>query len=182
MIDEEIRAALDVDPSPEFLARVRTRIAAEHAPPAWRWSWGVAAACALTAALVVATIVSRSHGARPGVKAALVPTVIAETASPPIVVPSPDIGPRPTRAVPPPTKAGIARIARSEPEILIDPGEMRTLRVLIDGVRAGRIDLSAAQNSRSPAPALLEPVADIMIAPLTIEPIAPLSGAEGVRP
>ena len=27
MIDEEIRAALDVDPSPEFVARVRTRIA-----------------------------------------------------------------------------------------------------------------------------------------------------------
>jgi len=36
MIDGEIRRALDVDPSPEFLARVRTRIAAEPSPSTMR--------------------------------------------------------------------------------------------------------------------------------------------------
>ena len=51
MIDQEIRDALKVEPSPEFLARVRTRIANEPAPSAWRWSWTFAAAGALAAAL-----------------------------------------------------------------------------------------------------------------------------------
>ena len=38
-LDGEIRAALDVDPSPEFLARVRTGIASEPRQAAWRWPW-----------------------------------------------------------------------------------------------------------------------------------------------
>jgi hypothetical protein len=35
-LDRELEAALGVEPSPEFLARVRTRIAAEPEPPRWR--------------------------------------------------------------------------------------------------------------------------------------------------
>jgi len=35
-LDRELAAALDVDPSPEFVARVRARIAAEPAPASWR--------------------------------------------------------------------------------------------------------------------------------------------------
>jgi len=57
-LDREIRAALDVDPSPEFLARVRTGIASEPRRAAWRWSWMFAAACAM-AALIAIAIVSR---------------------------------------------------------------------------------------------------------------------------
>lgn len=34
-LDREIQAALDVDPSPAFLARVRQRVAVEPAPAAW---------------------------------------------------------------------------------------------------------------------------------------------------
>ncbi len=66
MIDDEIKDALNVDPSPEFLARVRTRIANEPAPPAWRGSWTLAAAGAMAAVVVVAVIVSRprSRGSR----------------------------------------------------------------------------------------------------------------------
>ena len=59
MIDDEIKDALNVDPSPEFLARVRTRIAKEPAPAAWRGSWTLAAAGAMAAVVVVAVIVSR---------------------------------------------------------------------------------------------------------------------------
>ena len=42
-IDGEIRRALAVDPSPEFLARVRARIAEEPAPGSRRLSWVVVA-------------------------------------------------------------------------------------------------------------------------------------------
>ena len=74
------------------------------------------------------------------------------------------------------------RTARSEPEILIDPREADALRQLIAGVREGRIDLTAAQTIASPAAAEIEPVARIVIAPITIEPIAPVPGAEGITP
>ena len=188
MIDKEIREALDVDPSPEFLARVRTRIAAEPASSTWRWSWGLAAACAVAASVALATIVPRPREAKP-VTTVLLPTrAIAENSSASAVsmhegdMRRGTTGPRRARVVTPHTTSTVLQIAESEPQILIDQREMQTLRRLIDGVRDGRIDLTAAQNSRLHAPAEPEPVADIMIAPLIIEPIAPLPGAEGVRP
>ncbi len=189
MIDEEIREALDVDPSPDFLARVRTRIAAEPEPSAWRWSWGLAAACALAASVVLATIVSRPHEAKPFTAVPAPAPAVARNNPPPAVstrdgnTHQGDAASRSFRAVTPHPKSTVVRIPEPErePEILIDQREMRTLRVLIDGVRNGRVDLTAAMNSRSHAPAELEPVADIVVAPLTIEPIAPAPGAEGVR-
>jgi len=183
MIDDEIREALDVDPSPEFLARVRARIAGEPAPSAWRWSWGLAAACALATSVLLATIVLRPHETRLATEVAQPPHAIAEHHPPTAAsTAQADAGPRPARGVTRPVKPVAAQAAESEPEILIDQREMQTLRRLIAGVRNGRIDLTAAQNSASHSPAEPEPVADIVIAPLTIEPIAPVPGAEGVRP
>ena len=66
MIDEEIRDALKIEPSPDFLARVRTRIASEPAPSAWRWSWTVAAAGAMAIAVVIAAVVTRPGPSRAG--------------------------------------------------------------------------------------------------------------------
>ena len=47
-LDRDIESAVGIEPSAEFLARVRTRIAAEPEPSAWRLSfepmWGVAIA------------------------------------------------------------------------------------------------------------------------------------------
>jgi hypothetical protein len=65
MTDQEIRDALRVDPSPEFLARVRTRIAGEPAPSAWRWSWTVAAVGALAALVLIAVVLSRPRHENP---------------------------------------------------------------------------------------------------------------------
>jgi hypothetical protein len=215
MIDEEIREALDVGPSPEFLARVRTRIATEPAPSAWRWSWTIAAAGALAAAVIVAIALT------PGRETAVTPVTqkaeagpkgpaLHQTASVPSAT---DRRPGPSASARPEGPRASARLAaapdarrhfgpgesiassvadpkgpalrESSPaalEVLLDPAETRALHQLIAGVRDGRVDLSAAQNSSSPAPMDLEPVADLVIAPITIEPIAPLSGAEGARP
>lgn len=38
-LDRELEAALGVEPSPEFLARVRTRVATEPQPSTWRPAW-----------------------------------------------------------------------------------------------------------------------------------------------
>jgi hypothetical protein len=209
MIDEEIREALDVDPSPEFLARVRTRIATEPAPFSWRWSWTIAAAGALAAAVIVAIALT------PRVKPIVEPVRQAATAGAkgPALrqtgsVPSatelrPDFSSRERRPVASPSERRpgpfgpgesiASRVARpkgpalqeastASSEVLLDPAETRALHQLIAGVRDGRVDLAAAQKSASPASMDLDPVTDIVIAPITIEPIAPASGAEGVRP
>jgi hypothetical protein len=228
MIDEEIRAAVDVDPSPEFVARVRARIATEPAPSASRWSWGLAVASALAASAVLVVIGSRQP-ARPATNIAATSSAAGEhwpandgpTPKPGAAESEPKAGreeqtrsaeaqaldrnastprgdaagrhaqaatrqggavSRQALAMPTDANALAVRIVRSEPEILVDPREARALRQLITGVRDGRIDLTAAQTIASPAPAESEPVADIVIAPITIEPIAPVQGAEGVRP
>lgn len=43
-LDRELDAALDVEPSPEFVARVRTRLAEIPEPSPWRGGWRLAAA------------------------------------------------------------------------------------------------------------------------------------------
>ena len=73
------------------------------------------------------------------------------------------------------------RPTAAQSEILLDPTETRALRGLIAGVRDGRVDLSAVQQNAIPAPMDLAPVTDIVTAPITIDPIAPQPGAEGVR-
>lgn len=177
MIDDEIRNAVRVDPSPELLARVRMRIASEPAPSAWRRSWTFAAG-ALAAALVVAVIVSRpaQHTVPADVANAVVP---AERRA----EPAPQRAARPATRVAQASRRSPKGFAlRAEPEILLDPAETRALRTLIAGVRDGRVSLTAAQASVPLASMELPPVTDIDIAPIIIEPIAPPSGAEGVRP
>lgn len=182
MIDREIQNALKVNPSPEFLAHVRTRIAGEAAPSAWRWSWTLAAAGAMAASLVVALVVSRPPAA-----------ISSAPVAQPFRAASDDAGLKPRATEEGATKAPAARASRpvpaalkpraaDAPEILLDPAETRALRALIVGVRDGRVDLTAVLTSEPPAPMALEPVTDIVIAPITIDPIAPPPGAEGARP
>jgi len=64
-IDRALATALAVDPSPEFVARVRMRIASEPEPPDWRLSWVFAAgACTLALAMAV-TLMEMNHPALP---------------------------------------------------------------------------------------------------------------------
>jgi hypothetical protein len=64
----ELEVALGIEPSPEFLARVRSRVAAEPGPPRWRLSfepmWGVALVGIVLA--VIVPQVMRMHGGGQG--------------------------------------------------------------------------------------------------------------------
>jgi hypothetical protein len=193
MIDDEIREALKVEPSPEFLARVRTRIASEPSPSAWRWSWTLAGVAAIAAAIAIAVALLRPNA-----------PAVPQSQSVSAAKPEPETAPRgsalPTEAGPdksaaqrletashpvrtrPVGRDTAAAPTAAEPEILIDPRERRALLQLIALVRDGRIDLSAARRSGTLAPIELPPVTDIVIDPITIDPIAPQPGGEGARP
>ena len=190
-LDREIRAALDVDPSPEFLARVRTGIASEPRRAAWRWSRMFAAACAM-AALIAIDIVSRDARS----------SRLRDLAPPPDVAqafrPAGSGAEQAPSRLPAPVVSGFSRTDRNpksntarsakafarqprEPEILLDPAETRALRRLIAGTREGTLDLSAALQATTPTAMDLPPLSEIAIPVITIDPITPEAGDEGAR-
>ncbi len=178
-LDGEIRALLAVDPSPQFRASVRMRIANEPATVSRRGLWwlgaaAIAAAAAVTAFMVVApsrpvppisTLAARSsvHLALPESPRAR--RLASDAASSEVVSPA-----RRNSLMQP------GRRRPSEPEILLAPNETRALRALIAGVREGRIDLTPVSQATTPDVMELEPIRDLVIPPIVITPV------EGVQP
>jgi hypothetical protein len=176
MIDDEIKDALNVDPSPAFLARVRTRVANEPAPSGWRRSWTFAAAGAMAAALVVSVIVSRPAQPRPAESFVAVGPKVPALRAEAVTAPAS----RSAKAFARPVSGFSQTVSPHQPEILLDPAETRALRALVDGVRAGRIDLAAAQRSTPAEPMVLAPIGDLEIRVMTIDPLTP-AGEQGAR-
>ena len=200
-IDREIQVALAVDPSPEFLARVRTQIAAEP-PGVTTWlPWKLVAAAVLAAIVAAVALMSRPQE-KPGATATaqgdirLTPEVSieqprgpersrasAESTHRPLEAPDAQRRSSTLRLTPAPahSEARLETTSPGEPEILVDPREARAMRLLISATRDGSLDLSAALRATTPTVMDLPPIAAIVIAPLSIDPLTP-SGEEGVRP
>jgi hypothetical protein len=159
-LDRELARALAVDPSPEFLARVRTRIAEEPAPArfGFRWMFGAAAA----AAAVVAAVVML----RPAPQVASQPQgfLASRTIDLTVVVPANDE--RRTSNVEPRIPNPESRI----PVVLFDPREVAALQRLVSRPIAVTAERPAMD---------LAPVENIVIAPIAIDPLEP--GGQGER-
>lgn len=155
-IDEELQAALDVDPSPEFVARVRMRIADEPAPVrGWRLWWAAGAVAAAAAAIVAVALRPQSTATPP-------PRVELLAARPLPALSTPQV--RSTFA-----RTSVVRVASAESvDVLVDAGEARTLRRLVYG---GPMPIDE--------PFVGPSFSAIVIPPLSIEPLP--TGSEGVR-
>ena len=189
-LDREIEAALAVDPSPEFVARVRTRIASERPPSASWLLWTLAIAGALASAVTLAVTLPRpkavarpervaeraaSAGARPTPPAAAVARTTAEAAR------REKDGASASRRTGGPTAwAHRETVASAEPEVLIDAREARAIRAFIDRARHGQLEL--AQLLSAPPPQVMEaqPLQGIYIAPIEFEPLTAGNGDKGV--
>ena len=178
-LDRDLRAALDVAPSPEFVARVRARVAGEIRQAGWpaRWYWMAgAAAASVTVAVIAGTMLGT---ATPGLPAARAPEAIVAVA--PVVSPQQRdqtvVVERPVR-----TRAGVtrgaARVAvgeRALPEVLLSADEQRALRLLVRlASDSEAADTLREQSVREPGDAL--PVLDIPS--LEIEPLPQLARLE----
>jgi len=175
-LDLAIQAALDVDPSPEFLARVRARIADE--PPARRWTITlipVAAAAATFAILALLVVNTSRHPVSEPVR----PTTaradgavgsIASAALPepaPYAPPAPDtpqvrgsVTPRPARA------AATTRLS----------DEARGLQALVNTINRGNVIVVADDNiGRRPTEIRDLEIATLTIPSISVEPIAPVA-------
>jgi hypothetical protein len=162
-IDRELTSALSIEPSPEFRARVRVRIAERPRP----WFPQRYMAVVGGAALFVAIAMAVGLSVRDNVSKASLPAL--EPRSRPAV----------TVIVPPtslPVPGSVSAVGRPglrvrvrEPEVLIAPNEARGLRRLQAIVEEGRIAfVFLTDDARDPAP---EAIREIVVAPIVIAPL-----------
>jgi len=182
-LERELERALAVDPSPEFLVRVRARIADEPAPASRGFGWLFAGVATVAAAAALVLAVRMVSPARPPEAAPLLTSKsIGFAVIVPAVVPG-TVGPASVYAA--------ARLRRDEQaghdvpkvnartaEPLFDARETTALQRLIADVRDARVDLTPlAKEGPMPLPAM-DP---LVISPIVIEPLDS-SGIEGERP
>ena len=188
-LDREIEDLLAVDPSPEFLAKVRQRIASEPAPstslftpgpqgPGLRRPWtlvplgAVAVAITLGVALwpssvpVMKPVAPTSEGAF-----ATAPTTDSARAP---------VAPAPNRAIAPiaPTnEVAIApALALREAEILLSAAESRAIANLLERVQSGRMTpVTQSEDGQTSEPSWVD------IEPVVIAPLARIAPVEGDR-
>lgn len=188
-IDRAIARALDVDPSAEFPARVRQRVAREPMRgPLWR-GWRVWIPIGAAAAIVV--VVALRPPAKPATSggAIMAPTPsVAGLETPDVKGRSgtPDLKAGRTKlAVAPELKVGrtgaagggTSRARRAyRPEVLVPREEIEMYRRLIGRAVPGAVVLDPPADA-----AATRTFADITIDPIRIDLIAPPENGEGVR-
>jgi hypothetical protein len=157
-LDRAIRAALNVDPSPEFLVRVRARIAEERPARPWAAIGLPVVAAAATLALLALFAVNTSRRSIPeaahSTTALTEPPPSSNTQSIDIPEPAPPI----RRPAPEPPRRAAAAPRLSD--------EARGLQALVDAINRGTVIVVAA-DSQSAGERPTE-IRDLEITPLTI--------------
>jgi hypothetical protein len=188
-IDREIESMMRVQPSVEYLTRIRTRIALEPPPAAALPRWLVPAGGLVAAAIIA--LVSVSHSIRtaplPGDAGRL---ATASMPVPPTPASAPMLQGRPVPHVAlkrDPTATASAyshgrRTTRPSParaEVLIAQDEAQALRRFIVRASSGEVRMARATfeyPSLEP-----EPLADIVVRPIAIDPLVSADPEEGAR-
>ena len=188
-LDRDLQALLAADPSPAFVARVRTQIAADAATAhPWLASWSGVLAIAATVAVVIITLAGYrgSRGKRVGERPAALSTrpilVSASPAGVGLLVAGLqsrvlDRLPRRSRQM---TVATPLAVPAGEPEVLVDPREAAALRAFFARARSGDVALAAIMEPTATPPADSKDVHDIYIAPIAFEPVIGAAEDKGV--
>ena len=184
-LDREIESMLAVEPSPEFVARVRARVAEEPEPGRWWSSWTLA-----VAVVILAVIVWPSRESTTLVTTTIPTPRITEIVDPetPLAAKLPPATSQTLRRESPtPTAVALAKsddrvIDIDLPEVVIADNEVRTFASLVASVRQRRFDVTVPAAPDLDAPLEIKELPPIE--PIEIEPIVKLAAlqAEGERP
>jgi hypothetical protein len=166
--DALLRRTLAVEPSPEFLPRVRERVSQQGRPSRWTAPW-LFAATAAAATLALAIGVAWLPGApavTPAPPAAPAP-VVAASARP--VPPPPAIpraaSPRPRTIPARPVRA--AHESPAAPVVIVDQRQRAALGTLFRMLELGRV---SSESFAATVPVSLEPIAE-QVPAITVEPV-----------
>ena len=194
ILDREIEQALGVDPSPEFLARVRVRVSSDPAASQSKWYllWPAAAAGVAATALVVAIYVGPAPPDTSAVPASAAPTVVAtDSSSAPRQTAdrgasaTPDaastIAERPARERPTAVPAATERevLPRAFPEVLLSAAESRGFETLVGKVQRGELTITVDEQTAEGV--ARNELTDLFIAPITIRPLDSAGATEGAE-
>ena len=173
-LDRQLADAVNVDPSPEFVARVRERIATEPMP-ARVYQWPLLVGTGLAAAALAIALLAPREGRRANSSA---PADAARVAvAPPEAVIGAAAGDDHTAAGNPSVHVARRRTQISA-DVLVAADELRGLRELANLVRDGGVALIFATDE---APELLAfaPATEIVVSPIEIAPLTPAWNTEG---
>jgi hypothetical protein len=189
-LDREIESLLAAEPSPEFLARVRARVAKEPTPNRWRASWMLAVAGAVAVAVVIVALIAwpsrelaPAGPTGPALQVQRQPSLAGATET--MAAPAPI---QPIRRQP--AKAWEVAVAASRdraididlPEVVIAENEVRTFASLVASVRQSRFDVAVPSAPDPDRPLEIKELPPVE--PLEIEPIVRVAvlQTEGERP
>jgi len=170
-LKREIEQALSVEPSPQFMAKVRRELVAEPRRPPVRLPWTLVAAGVAGAVLILAIVVFLPRQSGNSIVKS-VPAIVPVTEVPQSVEIETVRPPKPTvtaeRKVTPVTAP-----RRSEPEVLFDPREAAAFRSFVQAVQEKKVNasrLDAFFEAVERADSTIEPM-PIAGTPIEIRPL-----------
>lgn len=159
-LERQIEDAINVDPSPEFVARVRARVAMENTPSRWRMSpFLLTGATLATMAMAVWVVVVRVDRA---------PSQTMPVAHIDVPAPTPEHAGDATASTPTQT---VRPRRQLHAQVIVAADELRGLRQLSDLLRDGTVALTF-DDAESP------PVKEIVVTPIDIAPLTVASNGE----
>ena len=175
--EADLQQLLSIEPSPEFAARVRSRIHERHESRATRWGWiGLAIA---TAAALIFVVVLRTNDSSSGTQnAEILPRPDTPLAAPPVPI---EHGSTPAtsavRHAAGHTQTAHVGEAASRAEIIIDPAMTAAIQRLAAAARNTILDASNGESIAADAHAGALPIAEPLKVPeLVLSPVDPTGG------
>jgi hypothetical protein len=175
-LDKDIEALLSVEPSPDFVARLRSHVADQSMSSAWGWRWPIALVATAIAAVVVGVALWRPAERATQTTSAAPPRVAAQVDSHHPVITRSLEQPVAARARREPERAVAAPSRGVEialPPVIIAENETRAFAVLVRTAPSTQFDFTPP-TTPSAAPLEVEkmPTIDLVtVDPLVIKPL-----------
>ena len=185
-LNRDIESALNVDPSSEFVARVRTRIGSEPEPRRWRLAWMMAPIGAISVAMLAVLGIMRFESE---------PVAPSQVATPPVVpapAPPPEAAARTEQVSNAPVRRSRLESTRGNestpagPQVLIAPEERLAFEYVV--AMTSRVRVSETSMVGGEPQSVRPSAEDVRIAPITeitplrIEPMPQIARLETGEP
>lgn len=162
-LDSGVEMLVAGEPSPQFAARLRARIASESSPARIDWrAWIPVAGGAIALAALLLGVMSRTP--RPGNRT---PSPLAQAASGPAAIVTAKNEKMATEGGSPRHRSMGRHVQPQHPEVLVPPGQLIAVMQLANALNTGQVEIDPTSGAQQQSEEPLE-IEAIQISPLTI--------------